>query len=183
MKDAAARVDVTWVGRSALQVAALRQGIAEALVVGGWLGRGARVAIEPDEVLRFDRGCPGVDPYPEAGRFVFTAAPGGGAEVKMELGCRARRRLIHAKAVFWGSLAATVCTLLFGWLLHLSLPVAMVGAVALDVLAWQSFKGRLGRELDGLIAGLELCSRVIGPDRTTGPDGARRAPGASPVPE
>lgn len=125
--------------------------IVHGLVHGSLLGDGMAIQSRDAATIRFERrefGAPG----PAAGRIEVNADQAGKTAIHCQLWCGRLRWRILARAMLIGALVATVGLLVFGWLIALSAPVAVVTALATDFIGWRRARRQLKRRFETFLS-------------------------------
>lgn len=113
------------------------------LVTGALVGGPVAIRKRDANHILFD-GCSSArGTVPDVGALNLTTLSSGETRVDCKLSCRRLRLRLLLRACLLGALIATVCSLLFGWLISLSIPTAIGVTAVSDQLAWRGARRRL----------------------------------------
>lgn len=128
------------------------QALAQAISGGSLLGASVLLGECGPQHLTF--GCPpGLDgEVPERGELRWAAeSPGSCLRLTCRLWCRAQRRRILLRSAATAALGLALATLAWSWLPVLAAPVALLLAVALDLLGWRRLRHRWAGRLQACL--------------------------------
>ena len=103
------------------------------LITGGLFGPGLVIDRREARCIGFSKVGGLLPALPDRGEIALSEESSGGTVLECRLWCQGMhyRRLLQS--LFLGALAATVVALVFGWLVHISIPVGVAVGVAWDV--------------------------------------------------
>lgn len=147
-----------------VKIARSRQIVADQLVLGlitgGFLGAGFVIDSRESHCIKFSKLADPLSRSPDRGEIVLSEASTGETALECRLWCTgmgARRLIISA---LLGVVAATVTALLFGWLIHWTIPVGLTVAVVHDLaVRWQD-RATIERQLDGFVRNISYLKSM-----------------------
>jgi hypothetical protein len=138
-----------------VQIARSRQIVADQLVLGlvtgGLLGAGFVIDRRESHCIQFSKIAKHLSRSPDRGEIVLSEASPGETALECRLWCTGMslRRLIISTLM--GVMVATMAALLFGWLIHWTIPTGLGVAVIHDLTArWQD-RSTIERQIDGFV--------------------------------
>lgn len=138
-----------------VRISRLRQTVADQLVLGlvtgGLLGPGLVIEKREADSIRFVKAGGLLRRAPDRGEILLSSESSGETVVECRLWCGGMdlRRLLMAAVL--GALLATVTALLFGWLIHWSIPLGGAAAVAFDLVGRHRDRSQLRHQIQAFV--------------------------------
>lgn len=125
--------------------------IVQGLVHGSLLGSGLAIQSRDASRIVFERRELGGG-GPSGGRIEVASDDSGKTAIHCSLTCGALRWRLLLRAMLLGALVATIALLLFGWLIVITGPVAVVVTLVTDLITWRRARAQLKRRFETFLA-------------------------------